>query len=165
MTEKLVLYDQMRIAIKQCAAVDEAAGIRDTAARIQAYAKIRDDFESQQRFAEIRLRACQRIGEISRDLEKVETIGPSSVRIPIDGKPKSQVLAEAGISTSTAQRYEELAGPKEEQAEAVISAATDAYFSKQQEAKESISFSGLRGAVREALENTFGKPASRHRTN
>jgi hypothetical protein len=38
-------------------------------------------------------------------LEKVETIGPSSVRIPIDGKPKSQVLAEAGISTSTALRY------------------------------------------------------------
>jgi hypothetical protein len=91
------------------AAIDEAAGIRDTAARVQAYAKIRDDFESQQRFAEIRLRACQRIGEISRDLEKGEKIGGAGkFKVPSDGKFKSETLAEAGISTSTAQRSSRL---------------------------------------------------------
>jgi hypothetical protein len=111
MSNELVLYDKMRLAIKQCAAVDEAAGIRDTAIRIQAYAKIRDDFESQQRFAEIRLRACQRIGEISRDLEKAQYNKGHGTVVPSDGKYKAEVLAEAGISTSTAQRYEELAGP------------------------------------------------------
>jgi hypothetical protein len=35
--------------------------------------------------------------------------------LPSDGESKEQTLAEAGISTSTAQRYETLAGPKEEQ--------------------------------------------------
>jgi hypothetical protein len=104
--------------------------------------------------------ACQRIGEISRDLEKAQynkghgTVVPSDgkykaekigghgkFKVPTDGKLKSEVLAEAGISTSTAQRYEELAGPKEEQAEAVISAATDAYFSQSSPSH----FTGLRG--------------------
>lgn len=164
MAEKLVLYDHMRAAIKQCAAIDEAAGIRDTAARVQAYAKIRDDFESQQRFAEIRLRACQKIGEISRDLEKAKYDKGHGTVVPTDGKYKTEVLAEAGISTSTANRYEELAGPKEEQAEAVIGAATDAYFAKQQETKEPVTFSGLRGAVKGALESTFGKRISRQRS-
>jgi hypothetical protein len=61
----------------------------------------------QQRFAEIPLRACQRIGENSRDLEKAQTFrteGGSEVRLPADGKSKQQALSEAGISTSTAQR-------------------------------------------------------------
>jgi hypothetical protein len=96
---------------------------------------VRNDFESQQRFAEIRLRACQRIGEISRDLEKLQ--GAPTELLPNDGKKsKAETLAEAGISTSTANRYEELAGPREEQAAKVIEAATDDYFAKQQEAKQ-----------------------------
>ena len=39
-----------------------------------AYARIRDDIESQRKFAEIKLRVCVKIGEISRDLEKAQTI-------------------------------------------------------------------------------------------
>jgi hypothetical protein len=31
--------------------------------------------------------------------------------LPTDGKTKEQQLAQAALSTSTAQRYEELAGP------------------------------------------------------
>jgi hypothetical protein len=47
--------------------------------------------------AEIQLRAVRKIGELSHRN---------------DGKPtKTQTLAEAGISTSAAHRYEELAGP------------------------------------------------------
>lgn len=57
--------------------------------------------------SEIKLRAQRRIGEISRELEKVKTIGGGKVGIPTDGKPKSQVLKEAGLSTSTAHRCEE----------------------------------------------------------
>jgi hypothetical protein len=159
-SEKLVLYDQMRVAIAQCAAIDEAAGIRDKAEKLRAYAQIRDDRESQQRFSEIRLRACQRIGELSRDLEKVVTIGGGKVGIPIDGKPKEQTLAEAGISTSTAQRYEELAGPKEEQAMHICAAATDNYFANISD-DEVPTFSGLKSAVRSALKETFGEPVKR----
>jgi hypothetical protein len=83
--------------------------------------------EAQRKFAEIKLRACVKIGEISRELEKAQTIHTewhgAEIRLPSDGKSKEQQLAEAGISTSTAQRYEEL----------IASAAMEAYFAKCQE--------------------------------
>jgi hypothetical protein len=44
------------------------------------------------------------------------------------GKTKEQQLAEVGISTSSAQRYEELAGSREEQAMQIASAAMETYF-------------------------------------
>jgi hypothetical protein len=47
---------------------------------------------------EIRLRAIRKIGEISRDLEKVD----NQYALPTDGKSKQEQLAAAGISTSTA---------------------------------------------------------------
>ena len=55
-----------------------------------------------------------RIGELSRDLEPAERERDSLGRLlPNDGKQgKAQTLADAGISTSTANRYEELAGGK-----------------------------------------------------
>jgi len=56
---------------------------------------------------EIHLRACVRIGELSRELDKGHKIGQQTeVQLPASGKLK----AEAGISTSTAHRYEEIAG-------------------------------------------------------
>src|ERR1700751_1477452 len=59
-------------------------------------------------FDETRLRACQRIGEISRDPATNERARTDLH--PSDGKQtKTQQLAEADISTSTAQRYEQLA--------------------------------------------------------
>jgi hypothetical protein len=164
---ELVLYDQMRVAISQCAAVDEAAGIKDQATRLEAYARVRDDAEAQRQFAEIRLRACIRIGEISRDLPKGKP-GPKRGSSKLNDTDvaqfdKEDVLQRSGIQIRTAERYEELAGPKEEQAEAIIGAATDAYFAEQQQNRKPVSFQGLRGAVRDALEITFGKPINRHK--
>jgi hypothetical protein len=78
---------------------------------LQAYALIRDDKESQRKFGEIRLRACVRIGEISKELDKSKGGSNPQSTLPIDGKSKEQQLKEAGISTSSANRYEELAGP------------------------------------------------------
>jgi hypothetical protein len=54
-------------------------------------------------------RACQRIGELSGDLDKAEAHG-GKIRLPDSRKPKKQALADAGLSTSTANEYEELAG-------------------------------------------------------
>ena len=91
-----------------------------------------DDAESQTRFAEIRLRACIRIGEISRDLEKAGHGGAGGgTKIPSTGISKEQQLAQAGISTSTAHRYEELAGGKEEQAQSIALEAGEHYFAAQ----------------------------------
>jgi hypothetical protein len=67
---------------------------------------------------EIRLRAIARIGQISRELEKAkferdESGRPVSSHLPAGGKmeTKEQQLAAAGISTSTANRYQQLAAP------------------------------------------------------
>ena len=49
-----------------------------------------------------------RIGEISRELEKAPS-GKASHALPSAGKSKSATLRDAGISTSTAHRAEQLA--------------------------------------------------------
>jgi hypothetical protein len=50
-----------------------------------------------------------RIGQMSAALEKAEAHG-GQICLPSGGKSKADALAEAGISTSAAHRYEELAG-------------------------------------------------------
>jgi len=50
--------------------IDEAAGLKDKAQQLEYYAKVRDDKKSETEFAEVKLRAAQRIGQLSRDLEK-----------------------------------------------------------------------------------------------
>jgi hypothetical protein len=117
MNSELVLYDGMRLAISKCAEVDEAAAIKNKASQLEAYARVRDDAESQRKFVEIRLRACQRIGVLSAELEKAHRTGDGQVQPPSDGNLKSETLAAAGISTSTANRYEGLAGGREQQAQ------------------------------------------------
>jgi hypothetical protein len=76
----------------------------------------RDNPEAERQFAEIRLRACIRIGEISRELEiKAGRLNNSSERSEELSKSKS--LAIAGIALSTAHDCEQLAGGREEQGE------------------------------------------------
>ena len=48
-----------------------------------------------------------RIGEISRELEKAPS-GKASHSLPSAGKSKSATVRDAGISTSTAHRAEQL---------------------------------------------------------
>jgi hypothetical protein len=159
--QPLVLYDQMRAAILKCAEVDEVAGIKNQATQLEAYARVRDDAESQRRFAEIRLRACLRIGEISRELEKAKPGPITSDRSEVI--TKEQTLNNAGIAVSTAHDYEQLAGGKEKQAQEIASAAAETYFASSQENNEPVSMGGLKGAVRQALTKAFGEPARKER--
>jgi hypothetical protein len=62
--------------------------------------------------SEIRLRAIAQIGKISRELEKNER-ARTDLHPTSEKQTKAQQLAEAGISTSTANRYEQLAAPEE----------------------------------------------------
>jgi hypothetical protein len=104
-----------------------AVNIRNAGARLAAYVRIRDDSDSERRFAEIRLRAIRKIGELSRELDKAQAGRPPKEILPSDGNnlTKAETLAQAGISTSTAYRYEELAGPREEQTHQAANAAAD----------------------------------------
>jgi hypothetical protein len=155
----LVRYEQARTALAECARIDEASEIRDKAAALAAYARQRDDRDLEVWVREIHLRACVRIGVLSRDLDQAQTVRQAdgaTVRLPAGGKSKAAALADAGISTSTAQRYEELAGGREEQAQAAGRAAMEAYFAQSRADGAPPTMAGLRGAVRGALQATLG---------
>jgi hypothetical protein len=162
--QKLVLYDQMRIAIQRCAEIDEAAAIRDKAAQLEAYARIRDDITSERKCGEIRLRAIRKIGELSQGLDKAQGRRTDLKLSDNDvAKSKSQQLADAGINKRTAERYEQLAGPREEQAQQAANAAADLYFAEQQEKAEPVTAAGLQTAIDTALVPTFGKSPKRRK--
>ena len=153
----LIRYEQARTALAECARIDEASEIRDKAAALAAYARQRDDRDLEVWVREIHLRACVRIGELSRELERAEPggVGGGS-KFPAVGISKAQALADAGISTSTAHRYEELAGGREEQAQAAGRAAMEAYFAQSRAEGAPPTMAGLRGAVRDAVQATLG---------
>jgi hypothetical protein len=91
--------------------------------------------------SEIRLRAVIRIAEISRQLEKNERARTDLH--PTDGKQtKEQQLAQAGISTSTANRYEELSAYTEE-THPIFVVASENYLAKAQQNGVVPSFGGL----------------------
>jgi hypothetical protein len=112
---------------------------------------------------EIYLRACIRIGELSRELEKAPPAKGHGAGIPAGGKTKAEALADAGISTSAAQRYEELAGGREEQAHVACKAGADAYLANTRAEGEVPTLAGLKAAVREAVVATLGPPPVRPR--
>jgi hypothetical protein len=160
----LVHYDAMRQAVAECARIDDAADIRDKAAALALYARQRDDDEMRAQVEEIRLRACIRIGQLSRELETAEANGRGPVSLPSSGKRKADALAEAGISTSTAQRYEQLAGGRDDQAFTVAYAAADSYFAQQRNGKAVPTMQGLEHAVKDAVTAALGEQPPRPKT-
>ena len=84
----LVKYEAARWALAEAKSVDEVKDIRDKAEAMRLYAKQANDIELETAAAEIKLRAQRRLGEISRTLEKVKTIGGGKVGMPSGGKPK-----------------------------------------------------------------------------
>jgi len=165
----LVRYEQARTALAECARIDEASEIRDKAAALAAYARQRDDRDLEVWVREIHLRACVRIGVLSRDIEAAERRRGDDGRLLPTGEnqvTKAQALGEAGVSTATAARYEELAGvsatvaaiagDRAAQAEAAGKAAMEAYFAQSRAERAPPTMAGLRGAVRGALQATLG---------
>jgi hypothetical protein len=113
----LIKYDQARQALAACRNVDEIKDIRDKSEAMRLYAKQAQDTELEQWAAEIKFRAQRAIGELSSALETQK--GGFGI-VPAGGKHKAEVLADAGISTSTANRYEKLAAIPEPVIEEII---------------------------------------------
>ena len=118
----LVKYDQARLALAACRNVDDIKDIRDKSEAMRLYAKQANDTELEQWAAEIKLRAQRAIGEISAGLEKQK----NQAALPSGGKSKNETLKDAGISTSTAHRYEQLATIPLADVEALIAKHKDA---------------------------------------
>ncbi|ATQ78300.1 hypothetical protein CR152_30155 [Massilia violaceinigra] len=119
----LIKYDQARQALAACRNVDDIKDIRDKSEAMRLYAKQANDTELEQWAAEIKLRAQRAIGEISAGIAKQS--GGFGI-VPSGGKHKAEVLADAGISTSTANRYEKLATIPLADVEALIAKHKDA---------------------------------------
>ena len=158
---ELTRYDAARRALAECVKVDEAKDIRDRTAALLAYARQRDDTEMQVWVSEIHQRACIRIGQLSRELDASKGGNNPQATLPAGGQSKSATLAEAGISTTTANRYEQLAGGKTEQGQNAAAAAAETYFARSRDTEEPATMEGLRGAIREALVDTLGEPPAR----
>ena len=123
----LAKYDATRQALIECATIDEAKGIKDKAQALAAYARQVKDNELEKRSVEIRERARIKFGGLSLALPKAKP-GPSTDTSQ-NGEvivSKSEALADAGVSTSEANRAEKLAKKSEEAQEAHITKAVDA---------------------------------------
>lgn len=118
----LIKYDQARQALAACRSADEVKDIRDKSEAMRLYAKQAQDTELEQWAAEIKFRAQRALGEISAALEKQK----NQAALPTGGKSKSEALADAGISTSTANRYEKLAAIPEPVIEEAIAKSREA---------------------------------------
>ena len=82
----------------------------------------------------IRLRAIAQIGKLSRELEKAQ---PNKGHGVTTGeKTKADQLKDAGLSTSTANRYEQLASPSEQAAPAVDETPETVSASRQDRVKD-----------------------------
>lgn len=119
----LVKYDQARNALAACRNVDEIKDISDKSEAMRLYAKQANDPEMEQWAAEIKLRAQRAIGEISLGMEKQQG---SNGKLPSGGKFKTEALADAGISTSSANRYEQLAKITDAKVEELIAKSKEA---------------------------------------
>jgi hypothetical protein len=159
---QLVRYEEMRVAVEQCARIDEASDLRDKAAALQAYARQRDDRDLDVWMAEIKLRASVRIGELVRELDTAQKVGQGSeVQLPSGGKSKAEAISEAGLTKSDAYRYQDLAGPKDQQAQTAGKAAAEVYFAQARATKNPATMDGLRGAVKDAVRATLGPAPTR----
>ena len=109
MTE-LALYDGARKQLAEAATIDEAKQIADKAEALRIYARQSKNLELEKMVAAIKLRAKRRIGELAQALEKNPGAGGHNRKaLPNVGKSlKTQALAAANLSTSEANRCEQL---------------------------------------------------------
>jgi hypothetical protein len=171
MSSALAQYDAMRQQVAACARIDEAAQLRDKAMALRLYAKQSKDRDLQRWVSEIQLRATIKLGELSRKLDASKGGSNPAATLPSGGKRKSQVLDEAGVSTSVANRAEALTGRfdlDDESGLAVealgISLETaEVYFDECKKADAVPNHKQLDRIIQQKLDDTFGKPASRHR--
>jgi ParB family chromosome partitioning protein len=119
-TNALVFYDAAKQAVAKAASVDEVKSIKDKAEAIRLYAQQQKDDDLERYAALIKTRAMRRLGELSAELDKAKP-GPKDTSQHREVISKADILANAGVSTSTAHRCEKLASMPEKKFEAALS--------------------------------------------
>ena len=131
---QLVKYEAARYALQEARSVDEVKDVKDKAEALRLYARQAHDKDMEIWTAEIKLRAVRRLGELSAALPSVQ--GENLPNVPPSGSSgKTSILAEAGISTSAANRYENVA--------AIPANEFEAYIAEQKDAREPATLTGV----------------------
>ncbi len=119
-TLPLARYEAACRAVAACVRFDEAKEIRNKAEAIRVYAKQINNPQLESDAWAIRKRAERRCGELSADLDKAQGARTDKLLATTGKKSKAKALADAGISTSSAHRYEKLARVPEDEWETLI---------------------------------------------
>lgn len=110
-------YDDMCRAITECHRIDEAKDFRDKAEALRAYAKQANNRDAEVQFAEIKVRAEIRCGELLRDMAErgerhTKEQGVSHVATP--------TLTTLGVSRDESSRFQRIAAVPRDLVEAEI---------------------------------------------
>lgn len=152
-TDPITFYSRACAALEQCATLTEAWEINTNVAKIMALAKLAEKTELEVLAAEVRALAHVKIGLLSLALDKPQQSDPKTGRrLPIVGKAgKTQVLSDVGISTSTTQRDEQLAGGPSPEGQRAAVDARKTIFAACRERGEPLQLEDLRAAVHRAV--------------
>jgi len=105
----LARYDAACRAIAECVRIDEAKEIRNKAEAIRVYARQVNNPQLEADAWAIRKRAERQLGKLSAALDKAQGARTDRLLLTDGKKSKADTLADAGITTSSAHRYEKLA--------------------------------------------------------
>lgn len=129
---RLARYEAMCSAIAECVAVDEAKDIRDKSMALEAYYRQARNHEAEREAANVRLRAERRVGELLKDLARIEPAernpqGRNQHEVTSYGatkppSPYAETLERQGISRQAAHRFQALANVPAETFEAALAA-------------------------------------------
>lgn len=156
MNGPILHYDRARLALEQARTLDEVKGISDRMEALRCYARQAHDPDLELSVAEIRLRAQRRLGELSRELDRVQGENPPNVP-PSGHSGKRETLAAAGVSKSQAHRCEQIATVPEGAFEALLATARER---KRPVTAYEVTERALRARRRDDLAARLGEPAS-----
>lgn len=125
--QELQLYNQARALIERLAtstSFSEVKAVSQYADALRKLAKLAKDDQLELWLADIRIRAERRMGEMTLLLPKASGCNLANVG-PRDHPGKREVLKAAGISTASANRYEQVAKVDEHVFEELLSASRE----------------------------------------
>lgn len=111
-------------------------------------------------FAEIRLRASIKIGELVGDLDTAQ--GARTELRPDSGtKLKDDAIKAAGLTRTDAYECQQLAGGKVEAVAVLAHQAAEAHFAQARAEGRPATLQSLRGAIKDAVVSTLGPAPER----
>jgi hypothetical protein len=116
----LARYDAMCRAIDAAYAVDEVKAIHDQARMLEAAARVAKNTDAEDRAYQIRWRAANKVGELTKKIEKAKGNQYASGKVP----RKQDVLKDAGIEPRDASYFERLSDVPREQFESALATKT-----------------------------------------